>query len=93
MIPKVLEGTCTQGDRALEYWTMSEHCKERPSCKHTCIHPGWIVFFVDGQSSVFWSGIITQRKIDQTVRDYLENDPPEDVNYPRIGWQQMGMQL
>ncbi len=92
-VPKVLEGTYAADIRTLEYWTMCEYCKGRKTCKHTCDHPGWIEFFVDGQRSVYWSGIITQRKIDRTAHDYLENDPPEDVNYPPVKWRQAEMAL
>ena len=87
--PDVIEGTYTADTRTLEYWTQCEHCPQRKGCKHTCDHPGWMRFLVDGQRSVGWSGIITQRKIDQTVRDYLENDPPDDVAYPPFRMEQM----
>ena len=93
MIPDVLEGTYTADVRMLEYWTMCEHCPERKTCGHTCDHPGWMRFLVDGQRSVSWSGIITRRKIDQVVHDYLENDPPGDVNYPLKTWRQMELTL
>ena len=92
-VPKVLEGSYEKGDRTLEYWTQCEHCPERKACKHKCDHPGWMRFLVEGCSSVYWSGIITQRKIDRTVHDYLENDPPEDVNYPPVKWRQMELTL
>jgi len=77
--PNVIEGSYAADIRALEYWTRCEHCKERAECKHTCDHPGWMRFLVDGKGSVGWSGIITLRKIARTVRDYLEKEPPADV--------------
>ena len=86
-------GTYTAGNREIVYWSHCETCKERKTCKHTCDHPGWMRFLVDGQRSVWWSGIITQRKIDQTVIDYLENDPPGDVSYPLEKMEQMEMNL
>ena len=89
--PDVLEGAYTADTRTLEYWTRCENCPQRKGCKHDCDHPGWMRFLVSGRRSVYWQGIITQRKIDQTVTDYLENDPPEDVNYPLETWQQMEM--
>ena len=91
--PKVIEGSYTADIRTLEYWTQCEHCPERKDCRHDCDHPGWIRFVVDGRPSVFRSGIITLRNIEQMVRDYLENDPPEDVNYPPATWRQTEMRL
>jgi hypothetical protein len=83
--PALHQGTYTAGRRTLEYWTRCEHCTERKVCRHTCDHPGWMRFYVGGRRSVFWSGIITLRKIAATVRDYLERDEaalPDDVYVP-----------
>ena len=88
--PDVIEGTYTADTRTLEYWTQCEHCPQRKGCKHTCDHPGWMRFFIDGKRKVFWSGIIDIRKVKATVKDYLESDPPEDVAVP---FQQMEMTL
>ncbi len=77
--PDVIRGSYTADVRTLTYWTMCEHCPERKECRHTCDHPGWMRFLVNGHGSVHWSGIITLRKIARTVHDYLEREPPADV--------------
>ena len=92
--PEAIEGVYAADTRMLEYWTQCENCPDRKGCKHMCDHPGWMRFLVDGQRKVFWSGIITLRKIKGTVKDYLETDPPEDVAMPleqmRL-WRQDGL--
>ena len=80
--PDFHAGTYAIGVRELVYETYCENCPDRKGCKHTCDHPGWMRFLVDGRRKVFWSGIITLRKIKGTVKDYLETDPPEDVAMP-----------
>ena len=83
--PELLQGVYRSGNRELHYWTRCEHCAERPQCVRRrapiadCDTVGWMRFVVDGRRLVYWSGIIDQRKIDRTVQDYLENDPPPDV--------------
>ena len=88
----VHQGSYTADIRTLEYWTRCENCRDREACKkqHTCDHPGWMRFLRDGKGSVGWSGIITVQKINRVVRDYLINDPPEDVARPM---EQMEMEL
>ena len=83
--PDVIEGAYVSGRRTLEYWTSCEHCKERKECKHTCDHPGNMHFLMAGKRSVQWQGIITIKKIANTVKKYLECEEaklPEDVYVP-----------
>ena len=90
-LPRVIQGTNATADgRELRYWTKCEHCPERKGCRHTCDHPGWIRFLWNGKRSVLWQGIITVKKIKDTVHAYLETDPPEDVARPM---EQMEMQI
>lgn len=53
-------------------------------CRHKCDHPGWMRFYVDGKPVVFWSGIITIRKIHSAEREYLGtlDALPDDVTMP-----------
>ena len=84
-LPRVIQGTNATADgRELRYWTKCEHCPERKGCRHDCDHPGRIRFLWNGKRSVLWQGIITQKKIDATVKAYLETDPPEDVARPAV---------
>jgi len=82
-VPDLLDGTYETSDgRTIEYWTRCEHCPGRKSCDHSCETPGWIRFSWNGRPSVFISGIITIKKVQDTVAQYLESDPPEDVARP-----------
>ena len=92
--PEEHQGFSTVGNRRVEFWTRCENCREREECKrkHTCDHPGWVRLLVDGNDSVGWSGIITQDEI-KRIHDYLFSDPPADVNYPPVKWQQTEMEI
>lgn len=85
-------GGTTKGRRVLTWETQCEECPERKNCKHDCGHPGIMRFFLDGIEKCYWTGIITQRKIDRTIRDYIDADElPDDVG--AYHWEQVEMDL
>ena len=67
------------GDRRLEYVSQCEGCPQRKTCKHDCGHPGHMVFLLGGVKKVYWSGIIDQRKVWATAKQYLRGKLPGDV--------------
>ena len=72
--PLLYQGSFEWQGRKLAYWTRCERCPERKRCRHTCQHPGWMTFSMDGVQKVFWSGIITVKKIERAVREYVACD-------------------
>lgn len=92
MSSTVSQGTYVSGRRVLEYWTRCPVCLHLSRCTKArapveeCEKPGSFYFhFDDGTGGVTWSGVLTLKKLADTVREYLEceeDDLPDDVAVP-----------